>query len=139
MASPVVPSARVYPFVASTGDLTYLIVSEAIFVYHHDTETWTRKLANGPHPSVGLSEGGCVMLGHFLYLYYKSSIGGGLYQLNTQTWRWRKLSDGSAGGPGQCRMISYQDQLLLFGGRYDKKPSSKQAGASYEKIKFCLH
>ena len=29
-------------------------------------------------------------------------------------------------------MISYQDQLLVVGGYYDKIPSSRQAGASYK-------
>ena len=80
------------------------------------------------------------MSGHSLYLYgghYKRDCkSGDLYELKTQTWQWRKLSDGSAGGPGKksgCRMISYQDQLLVVGGCYNKMPRSRQAGAEYEK------
>ena len=80
------------------------------------------------------------MSGHSLYLYggFDESVCkcGDLYQLNTQTWQWRKVSDGSAGGPGKksrCRMISYQDQLLVVGGRYNKMPRSRQAGAEYKK------
>ena len=141
-----VPSARFRPFIASADDLTYLwggsgdTEPEAVFVYHHDTETWTRRLTSGPHPPAGLHNGGCAMSGHNLYLYGGYDINlsdcGDLYELNTQTWQWRKVSDGSAGGPGKkrsCKMISYQDQLLVVGGRYDEMPSSRQAGARYEK------
>ena len=81
------------------------------------------------------------MSGRSLYLYgghYKRGCkSGGLYELNTQTWQWRKLSDGSAGGPGKksgCRMISYQDQLLVVGGFYDEMPKSRQAGAEYDQL-----
>ena len=146
MASPVVlPSARALPFIASVGDLTYLwggegdTEPEAVFIYRHDTETWTRRLTSGPHPPAGLSRGGCAMSGNSLYLYggYVNDCNcGDLYQLNTQTWQWRQLSDGSAGGPGKkcgCRIISCLDQLLVVGGCYDKMPSSRQAGAKYEK------
>ena len=149
MATPVVlPSATVFPFVATCGDLTYLwggegdTEPEAVFVYRHDTEIWMRRHTSGPHPPAGLSNGDCAMSGHNLYLYgghdEKNSSGGNLYELNTKTWQWRKVSDGSsAGGPGKkhrCRMISYQDQLLVVGGAYYNMPySSKQAGATYEK------
>ena len=141
------PSVRSCPFVASTGDLTYWwggegdTEPEAVFIYHHDTETWTRMHTSGPHPPAGLRSGGCAMSRHNLYLYggYDENKFhyGDLYELNTQTWQWRKLSDGSAGGPGKkrgCRMISYQDQLLVVGGCYDEMPSSRQAGARYEKL-----
>ena len=81
------------------------------------------------------------MSGHSLYLYggydENGCRCGDLYQLNTQTWLWRKLSGGSAGGPGKksgCRMISYQDQLLVVGGCHDEMPSSRQAGAEYEQL-----
>ena len=83
------------------------------------------------------------MSNHSLYLYggydKNDCKCGDLYELNTHTWLWRKLSDGSAGGPGKksvCRMISYQDQLLVVGGCYDEMPSSRQAEARYEKLAF---
>ena len=149
MASPVVPpSVNAYhPFVASAGDLTYLwggrgdTEPEAVFIYHHGTEILTRRLTSGLHPPAGRHKGGCAMSGHSLYLYggydnIKRKCGD-LYQLNTQTWQWRKLSDGSAGGPGKnggCKMISYQDQLLVVGGCHDEMPSSRQAGAEYEQF-----
>ena len=143
-----VPSARVSPFIASAGDLMYLwggegdSEPEAVFIYHHDTETWTKRHTTGPHPPAGLGNRGCAMSGHNIYIYGgydKNSSCGGLYGLNTLTWKWRKFSDRSAGGPGKkcgCRMITYQDQLLVVGGRYDEMPSSIQAGAQYETQNF---
>ena len=144
-----VPSERSFPFIASAGDLMYLwggegdTEPEAVFIYHHDTETWTRRLTSGPHPPSGLRDGGCAMSGHNLYLYggYDKSQSnfGDLYELNTQTWQWRKVS---AGGPGKkygCRMILYRDQLLVVGGAYDEMPSSRQAGATYEKKGFYVN
>ena len=144
-----VPSARFSQFIASAGHFTYLwggegdTEPEAVFIYHHDTETWTRRLTSGSHPPTGLCSGGCAMSGHNLYLYggydKNGSNCGDLYELNTLTWQWKKVSDGSAGGPGKkrwCSMTSYQDQLLVVGGCYNVMPSSIQAGARYEPGSF---
>ena len=143
-----VPSERAFPFIASAGGLTYLwggfgdTEPEAVFIYHHDTEKWSRRSTTGPHPPAGLGNGGCAESGHNLYLFGGSDLNncyGSLYELNTQTWQWRKLCDGSAEGPGKkygCRMISYQDHLLVVGGTYDKMPSSRQAGATYDEVAF---
>ena len=143
-----VPSARNYPFIASAGDLTYLwggdgdTEPEAVFIYHHDTETWTRRHTSGPHPPAGLRNGGCAMSRHNFYIDggydNNSSNCGDLYELNTQTWQWRKMSSGGPGRKYGCRMISYQDQLLVVGGAYDEMPSSIQAGARYEKEGSCV-
>ena len=138
-----------YTFTTSANGLVYLwggrgnVEYDAIFIYHHSSEKWEKKLTRGQHPPAGLSNGGCTMSSHNLYLYGgcygKNSHNGDLYQLNTLTWEWRKLTDGSAGGPGKkhgCRLISYQDQLLVVGGAYDNDdmmPASKQAGAEYLK------
>ena len=139
------PSARSSPFVALWGKLVYLWGGagvrepETVFIYSHDTETWTRVVTEGPHPPAGLLNGGCTISGQCLYLY--GSVCGGsehgdLYELNIKNWRWRKVCDGGARGPGKkrgSRMISYHDQLLVVGGTYDygEPPSSRQAGASY--------
>ena len=139
-----VPSARVSPFITSAGSLTYLwggfgdTEPEAVFIYRHDNEKWTKRLTSGPHPPAGLRSGGCAASGHNLYLFGGSSKNGyysDLYELNTQTWQWRKLCDGSVGGPEKkfgCRMVSYQDQLLVVGGTYDGMPSPRQIGARYD-------
>ena len=138
------PSARRNPFIASAGELVYLWGGhgdnepEKVFIYRHDTETWTREVTKGPHPPAGLTDGGCTVSGQCLYLYggyverYRL---GNLYELNIKNRTWGKVCDGGAAGPGKkngCRIISYQDQLLVVGGHYGKKPSSRQAGASYE-------
>ena len=51
---------------------------------------------------------------------------GDLYELDIKNWRWRKVCEGGAGGPGKkygCRMISYQDKLLVIGGVYKTSTS----------------
>ena len=144
MASSSAPSARRDPFIASAGELVYLWGGlrdrepETVFIYRHDTETWTREVTIGLHPPAGLYNGGCTISGQCLYLYggvLGQSHRGDLYELNIKNRMWRKVCDGNAGGPGKkagCRMISYQNQLLVVGGYYDKTPSSRQAGASYD-------
>ena len=138
------PSARASPFIASAGELIYLWGGqgdrepETVFIYRHDTETWTREVTKELHPPARLRNGGCTISGQCLFLYGGFDGGsycGDLYELNIKNWTWRKVCDGGAGGPGKksgCRMISYQDQLLVVGGVYDKTPSSRQAGASYD-------
>ena len=146
MASSGTPlSAMGEPFIAPACELVYLWGGkgdkepETVFTYCHDTETWTREVTKGPHPSAGLSNRGCAISGQCLYLYCGhdgTSRRGALYELNIKNWRWRKVCEGGAVGPGKkegCRMISYQDQLLVVVGGHDgKTPSSRQAGASYE-------
>ena len=137
------PSARDRPFIASAGDLVCLwggqgdTEPEAVFLFHRHTKTWARQRTRGPHPPAGLGGGGCCISGQHLYIYGgedRKSRYGILYELNTNSWTWRMLSD--ARGPGKksgCRMIPYQDQLLVAGGSYEDMPSSRQAGASYER------
>ena len=145
MASSSAPrSARGHPFIASAGKLVYLwggvgdAEPEMVLIYHHNTETWMREVTKGLHPPTGLRNGGCAISGQCLYLYggYDGvSDQGDLYQRNIENWTWRKVCDGGAVGPGKkvgCRMISYQDQLLVVGGGYGNTPSSRQAGASCE-------
>ena len=138
------PSARGAPFIASSCELVYLwggagdIEPDAIFIYRHDTETWKRQLTQGAHPPAGLRNGGCTISGQYLYLYggaVELSYHGDLYVLHFKNWTWRKVCEGGAEGPGKkygCRMISYQDHLLVFGGYYGRTHSSRQIGANYE-------
>ncbi len=142
------PSPRSAPFTTSTKGTLYLWGGdgdkepEAVFVYSVNTETWTKKLTRGPHPPTGLCDGGCSIAGQHLYLYgghVGSSYSGSLYQLNTDTWTWRELCNGSSDrGPQKktgCRMVTYQDQLWVVGGYYedDKNLKSRQPGARYER------
>ena len=144
-SSGALPSARRDLFIASAGDVVYLWGGEGdkepekVFLYRRDTETWTREVTKGLHPPAGLRNGGCTISGQCLYLYGGDGGGschGDLYELNIKNWTWRKVCDGGAEGPGKkygCRMISYQDQLLVVGGYCgfgSKTP--RQAGASYE-------
>ena len=140
------PSARSWPFIAAEGKLVYLwggwgdTEPEAVFKYLFDTETWVRQRTRGPHPPAGLCNGGCCISGQHLYIYGGwdgRSRPGVLYELNTNSWTWRKHSDGDAGGPGKksgCRMVLYQDQLLVVGGHYGEKMSSRQSESSYEHV-----
>ena len=144
-------AARASPFIASAGDLVYLwggkgdTEPEAVFLFRRDTETWTKRRTRGPHPPTGLRSGGCCISGQHLYIYRGydgQSYHGVLYELNIKSWTWTRVSDGGAdGGPCKkdgCRMMAYQDQLLVVGGRYsgggdyDEMPSSRQAESSYE-------
>ena len=133
---------------ASAGKLVYLwggdgdAEPEAVFLFHRDTKTWARRRTRGPHPPVELNNGGCCISGPRFYIYGGwdgESYQGVLYELNTNSWTWRKLSDCGTGGPGKkigCRMIPYHhDQLLVFGGRYDKTPSSGQTGSTYDGVR----
>ena len=138
------PSARVWPFTASAGNIVYLwggdgdTEPDTVFLFRRDTKTWARQRTRGPHPPAGLNGGGCCISDQHLYIY--GGCGGylrygTLYELNTKSWTWRKLSlGGAADGPGKkngCRIIPYQDHLLVVGGYYIERPR-RQAGSSYE-------
>ena len=134
------PSPRALSFVASAADRLYLWGGDGdtepntVHIYSVNTETWMRKFTKGPHPPVGLRNGGDSVAGQHIYLfggYDRSSRSGSLYQLNTDNWSWSELSNCSAGGPGRkegCRMITYKDQLVVVGGKYDPK----HRGSAYE-------
>ena len=137
------PSARVMSFSAAAGENVYLwggcgdTEPDIVFVYQRDTEAWSRRLTKGPHPPQGLCGGGCAISGKRLYLYggYEGkSFYGELRELNMNSWWWINVCEGGKGGPGKkrgCRMISYQDILLVVGGSYKETPASKQPGATY--------
>ena len=141
------PSPRTSSFVAFASDRLYLwggngdAEANTVHIYSVKTETWMREFTQGPHPPHGLSDGGCSLAGHHIYLYGGldgSSRFGSLYQLNTDNWSWSEVSKCSAGGPGRkgrSRMITYKDQLVVVGGYYgyNKEPDSKQPGSRYER------
>ena len=145
MATPsATPSPRSDPFIASAGDLAYLWGGHGdtepgtVFTYSEETETWTRKLTKGQHPPAGLRNESCCITDQHFYLYggyVGSSSHGALFQLNLADWSWKELSNCSR-GPGNksaCGMVAYKHNLVVVGGYYDERPSSKQAGSSYDK------
>ena len=145
MAAPsATPSPRTSPFIASAGDLAYLwggvgdTEPGAVFIYSEETETWTRKLTKGQHPPAGLCSGACCIANQHFYLYGGyggSSSHGALFQLNLADWSWKELSNCSPGGPGKksgCKMVAYKHNLVVIGGYYGGRPSSIQAGSSYD-------
>ena len=145
MAAPsATPSPRSSPFIASAGDLAYLwggvgdTEPGAVFIYSEEMETWTRKLTKGQHPPAGLRNGACCIADQHFYLYGGSdgsSRHGALFQLNLSKWSWKELSNCSPGGPGKkagCRMVAHKHNLVVIGGYYVGRPSSIQAGSSYD-------
>ena len=145
MAAPsATPSPRSSPFIASAGDLAYLwggvgdTEPGAVFIYSEETETWIWKLTNGQHPPAGLCNGACCIANQHFYLYGGyggSSSHGALFQLNLADWSWKELSNCSPGGPGKkrgCKMVAYKHNLVVIGGYYGRRPSSTQAGSSYD-------
>ena len=144
MATPLPPSPKRGPFIASAGDLAYLWGGEgdtepgAVFIYSEEMETWTRKLTKGQHPPAGLSSGACCIADQHFYLYggyNRSSRHGALFQLNMADWSWKELSNLTPGGPGKksgCGMVAYKQNVVIVGGFYYERPSSTQDGSSYD-------
>ena len=65
MASSSVPPTDRAAFVVKTSEFDYVWDGfgdknpETVFICCNDTETWTRQITKGPHPSSGLCDGGC--------------------------------------------------------------------------------
>ena len=130
-------------FVASTRDTLILwggsryAELETVYICSVNTETWMREFTKGPHPLAGLENGGCTLAGQCIYLYggFHASYSRSLYELNTDSFIWSKLSND--GGPLRkegCRMITYKDQVLVVGGVYNPNEGlSKQPGSRYER------
>ena len=145
MATPsATPPPRTFPFMASVGNLAYLWGGRgdtepgAVFIYSEETETWTKKRTKGQHPPAGLRNGACCIADQHFYLYggYDgSSPHGALFRLNLADWSWKELSNCSPIGPGKkcaCGMVAYKHNLVVIGGYYCGRPSSIQAGSSYD-------
>ena len=133
------------PFIASAGDLAYLWGGQGdtgpgtVFIYSEETETWTRKLTKGQRPPAGLYNGACCIADRHFYVYGGyggSSYHGALFQLNLADCSWKELSNCSPRGPGKkraCGMVTYKHNLVVVGGSYGVRPSSTQAGSSYDR------
>ncbi len=91
---------RVYSFNQSKGWQTHVTAADS----------------EGPHPS--LHSAACASLGRCLYLYGGddgSNFKDSLYRLDTDSLEWTQLPSGPMRMVG-CRMVSFEDQLILFGG-----------------------
>lgn len=103
----------------------------------HRTHGWLSFQPEGLSPP-GLVDGAFTSDGHQLYTYgghdgYKRFLSGSLNKLHLGTSTWTQLSPQSTHGPKRkhsCRMVAYQEFLVLFGGRYDEAGGDDQPGTS---------
>ena len=145
------PSPRAFAFAAPAGGRAYMWggladdfsarkaeMAATVEIFDADTEKWTRTLTTGSRPPVGLYGGATASDDHRIYIFGGfdvTSRHNSLHQLDTLTSDWKQLSPAhTLGGPMRkegSRMVYYQDQLVLFGGR--GAPSGyTQPGASYD-------
>ena len=128
------PSPRLSPFFSSVDGQIYMwggrtedfstsrgkkIVSIESFDPY--LETWTRKTTKGDPPP-WYYYGACTSSGHIIYNYggYDGqSYYGSLYEFNTRTSSWRKLTPHSVDSPMKkfsCGMVVWGEKCVLFGG-----------------------
>ena len=109
-------------------------LSSRVHLFDPYQETWCEATTRGPAPPPGLYNGACASSGHNFYVFggcdgevHHSS----LHQLDTSTLCWSILSTttGHMKKSGS-KMISYNDQLLLFGG-HGIPSGSTQPGAEF--------
>ncbi len=105
-----------------------------VYTFDPYSRLWrTCDATNSPHPY--LYEAACASDGSHLYLYggYDGAdFQGSLYQLDCKTWEWSRLG-GDGNAPMRkmgCKMVAYDDQLVLFGG-YGISSVSTQPGAEF--------
>ena len=92
-------------------------LATSVEIFDQCKEKWQKLSATGNHPS-GLYCGACTTIGNQLYVYggYDgSSHQNSLHQLDIDSLQWSQLPSGLTKKTG-CRMVSYKDQLVLFGG-----------------------
>lgn len=104
-------------------------------------ESWCEAATQGPPPpGHGFNQGACASSGHNFYTFggqaaHEVEWHGSLHQLNINTLTWSTLPTTSTAGPmgkSGCKMISHDDQLLLFGG-YGAPSGPTQPGAEFLK------
>ena len=106
-----------------------------VHTFNQLSESWSSKQCQGPSPPDGLYGGASAYAGHHLYLYgghdgsrYQNS----LHQLDTRSWTWSHLSSAGPMRKIGCRIITYEETLLCFGG-YGYPSSTTQPGAEFAK------
>ena len=108
---------------------------ELVHTFNQLSESWSSKRSQGPSPPDGLFHGACAYAGHHLYLYggsdgshYQNS----LHQLDTSSWTWSHLSSSGFMRKIACKMVTYDETLLCFGG-YGYPSGITQPGAEFTK------
>ena len=131
------PSPRLYPFTVPVEEKLYIYEGKTddfndrkklpesntdLEIFDPKLETWRHVTTKG-HPPPLLYSGACASSGHHLYTYGGSdgsSCHNSLYQLDTRTLTWTKLSSSDRAGKKEgCRMVCYGQKLVLFGGLRD--------------------
>ena len=92
----------------------------SVYTFDPYLETWATLNPGGSPPS-GMYYGACACAGHCMYTYGGWSVSPGVYTgslhcLDTRTLMWRKLASAGPMKKRQSGMITYGNQLLLFGG-----------------------
>ena len=108
---------------------------ELVHTFNQLSESWSSKQCQGPSPPDGLYTGASAYAGHHLYLY--GGIDGSRYQnslhkLDTRSWTWSHLSSDGPMRKIGCRMVTYNETLLCFGG-YGFPSDTTQPGAEFTK------
>lgn len=106
-----------------------------LFTFNPYSKLWCQHSTVRHHNCPYLYEGACASDDSHLYLYggYDgTNFHDSLHQLDTKTWQWRQLK-GLGESPMKkmgCRMLVYDDQLVLFGG-YGISTISTQPGVEF--------
>ena len=112
---------------------------ELVHTFNQLSESWSSKQCQGPSPPGGLCAGASAYSGHHLYLYGgtdRSRFHNSLHHLDTRSWTWSHLSSAGPMRKAGCRMVTYDETLLCFGG-YGILSNSTQPGAEFiEDSKF---
>ena len=106
-------------------------VAVSVHSFNQCVETWQSRATTGKHPP-SLYSGACTSSGHHLYIYGGSDelhFHDSLHQLDTKSMEWLQLPSGPMKKWG-CKMISYEDNLVLFGG-YGIPSGPIQPGAQF--------
>ena len=108
---------------------------ELVHTFNQLSESWSSKQCQGPSPPDGLNDGASAYAGHHLYLYGGhdgSRIQNSLHQLDTRSWTWSHLSSAGPMCKVGCRIVTYDETLLCFGG-YGYPSTTTQPGAEFTK------
>ena len=130
-SNPYEPSSRRYPF-SSVVDKKFILfggrnVKNQLFLESYDalTELWSPLKATGSPTPPKLCEGASASHKSLLFMFggqVLSSHQNSLYQLDLKNNKLSKLRSKSTASPMKksgCGMISYNNKLLIFGGRCD--------------------